>query len=386
MFTKIPFHTPFENKEVTKRTLERLGNQKCNDLSALYALEEKYSTLQYANRDYKTYFTQSATQALEMMALSLDFSASDEVIMPSYTYAATANAFARTGAKIVFADIERDTLNISERTVAPLITDHTRAIIPIHYGGCAADMSSLKKLIEGRHIYLLEDAAHGIGALYGGKPLGTIGEMGCISFHHTKNIHAAGSGGVLYIQKDKQELIEACDHIYHQGTNRLDFLSGNSSNYSWQSLGGEYQMSNYHAIYLAESLKYIEEITQKRRRIFERYREGLMRDDEKWQAQMNLIKVIEGAEINGHIFPVVLSSSQKRDQLKAWLYENGIETLTHYEPLHESKAGKKYGVTRSAMNDTLAVHQGLLRLPMFDCMSELDQDRVIEHIFKFFKR
>jgi Predicted pyridoxal phosphate-dependent enzyme apparently involved in regulation of cell wall biogenesis len=382
---KIPFHIPFEHPQILSRTLEWMSTQSIDDDAILKDLNEIYSEFHCAERAYKTYFTQSATQALEMMALSLNLKNTDEIIMPSYTYAATANAFARTGAKVIFADIEKETLNISSRTVAPLITNHTKAIIPIHYGGCAADLQSISRLIEGRNILLLEDAAHGIGSFYKGKSLGMVGEMGCVSFHHTKNIHAAGAGGVLYVNRDQEEHINNCDMIYFQGTNRLDYIKGECSKYSWQTLGGEYQMSNFQATYLLESLKYIRNVTDKRKKIFERYMEALLFHKNKWETQMSLIEIIEDASINGHIFPVIMKTLESRKKLLTLFYENNIEAVTHYEPLHQSIAGKKYGTTRTTMKGTVDVHSGLLRLPLYYSMSNEDQDRVIDTLIKFFE-
>lgn len=385
MLKKIPYHIPFEHPEILNRTLEWLSNQSVGDPAILNDLDEIYNSFQYSDTKYKTYFTQSATQALEMMALSLNLTSEDEIILPSFTYAATANAFARTGAKLVFADIEKETMNISSQTVSPLISKYTKAIIPIHYGGCSADMQGLKHLITGRDIYLLEDAAHGIGSFYKGKALGTIGDMGCVSFHHTKNIHAAGSGGVLYINRDHKALINKCDQIYHQGTNRLDFFRGSSSQYTWHTLGGEYQMSNFNAAYLLESLKYIENVTEKRKKLFDRYKEALMFYKDMWADQMNLCDIVEGANINGHIFPIVLNNIETRENLKRNLNEKGIEVVTHYEPLHQSVAGKRYGITRSNMEGTEYARNGLLRLPIYYSMTENEQNRVIDGILNFFK-
>lgn len=385
MLKKIPFHIPFEHPEILSRTLEWLGSQSVKDPTILSDLDEIFNRFQYSNSAYKTYFTQSATQALEIMALSLDLTSEDEIILPSYTYAATANAFARTGAKLIFADIEKETMNISIHTVGPLISKHTKAIIPIHYGGCSADMQGLKQLIQGRNIILLEDAAHGIGSFYKGEALGTVGDMGCLSFHHTKNIHAAGLGGVLFIKREHKELIDKSDQIYHQGTNRVDFLQGNSSKYTWHTLGGEFQMSNFSAAYLLESLKYIENVTEKRKNLFERYKEALMFHKDKWNDRMSLCDIVEGANINGHIFPIVLNNIETRENLKRNLYEKGIEVVTHYEPLHQSVAGKRYGITRSNMLGTEYVHNGLLRLPIYYSMTENEQSRVIDEILNFFK-
>lgn len=323
------------------------------------------------------YLVQSATQALEVMALGLELSSGDEIIMPSYTYVATANAFAKTGAKIVFADIEPRTLNISPETIAPLISPKTKAIIPIHYGGMAADLEGIKSLISSSEIVLLEDAAHGVDSSYDRKPLGTLGVMGCISFHATKNIHAGGSGGLLLVNASKYDTI-ASETIF-QGTNRKAFYEGKVSSYQWQRLGGAYEMSPYSLAFLNTALSEVKEVTAHRQALWMRYYEAL-----KPLEVRGFLKLRHTGPANGHIFYMIIEKKAWRLGLQRHLAHQEIEAFTHYEPLHLSKAGQRYGAGNAHFPVTERVAHGLLRLPLYNTLSFDQQDRVIESIRAYF--
>ncbi len=326
------------------------------------------------------YFTASATNALEVMALALELKPGDEVIMPSFTYAATANAFARQGVKIVFADIEPRTLNIDPKSVEDHMTRHTKAIIPIHYGGVSADVDALLKLTSQR-VVLLEDAAHGIGARYKGRPLGTFGAFGCHSFHVTKNITSAGAGGSLLMNEnlDKRRIHE----IIHQGNNVEAFYANEVNAYSWQRIGGAFEMPQYAMQHLYEALLNLDKVTEKRRAIWQSYHEFFNPYAQK--ERVTIASVPEEAHYNGHIYYVLLRSHGERDALKAYLLSKGIESASHYEPLHTSKAFQRLGYGSSALPRTVDISQRLLRLPIFYHMTEEQLAYVLNALEAFFK-
>lgn len=377
----IPFNKPYApdhiSMSVAKKILKApLGDETQHHLT-VDALRVNHGILS----DRQVVFTQSATQALEIMALCMDLNAHDEIIMPSFTYAATANAFARTGARIVFADIDPYTLNISSETVAPLITKHTRAIIPIHYGGISADLDGLIKLIKGSEIRLLEDAAHGIGANYKGKALGTIGSMGCLSFHHTKNITAGGSGGALIYESFWHERVQAC---LYQGTNRSAFLDGKVPVYHWEQLGGEFLMTYYHQLFLEKALPDLDWVTNRRLKISNDFF-NFLTSDYIFDEHITFQKTVEGANGNGHIFPIILRDETLKRDLMTYLKANGIHAFTHYEPLHMSRAGRKYGDTRVSLESTERIGSRLLRLPLYATLTDSEVEKILEHLKLFLK-
>ncbi len=374
---KIPFNKPFINEVILQSVTHKMTHNPFGNMEAVGQLEETLRKTLRLCEETDVFFTQSATQALEIMALSLDLQMGDEIILPSYTYAATANAFARTGATLVFADVAFETLNITTQTVEPLITERTKAIIPIHYGGCAADLNGLLELSKTHSIKLLEDAAHGLGATYEGKPLGTMGEMGCLSFHHTKNLTAGGSGGLLFINQDKINT-HNIEEIYYQGTDRVAFLSGKASAYHWQRLGGEYTMTAYAMAFLEASLPELEMVTKRRSMLWHRYHAAFLERLSKWP--ILLPSFDEKVRCNGHIYYLILPDAMIREGLRCYLKDRNIDAYTHYEPLHLSPAGKRYGKGAANLPNTEAIAQGLLRLPLYYDLSLSEQDRVIEAV------
>lgn len=387
----IVFNKPFVTEAIIDQTHEIIKAQLFNTRALDKTLEAAFRTHAKIEDTMRLYFTQSATQALEIMAMSLGLGEGDEVIMPSYTYAATANAFARLGVKIVFADMEVGTMNLSAATVEPLISDRTKAVVPIHYGGNAADLDALMTLSKTYGFLVLEDAAHGIGATYQNRPLGTIGHMGCLSFHHTKNITSGGSGGVLMVNTKAirtSKLLTMIDEIYQQGTNRHAFLKGEVNHYHWQRLGGEFEMSAYSKAFLTQALPHVGDVTEKRRVLWNRYAteigESLIRH--RLVDQIQLPKVIEKTAGNGHIFQMVFETTERRDAFSAWMSMQGIDVYTHYEPLHLSMAGKRYGVTRRVLDETRKVSNGLIRLPLYEALTLEAQDRILEAIDQFFSQ
>lgn len=375
MNTKIPFHQPFRLHH--QAVFELLKASKDLNNKAIQLLREKLGL----EDSYDVFLTQSATGALEIIALALGLTYEDEIIMPSFTYAATANAFARTGAKIVFADIEPNSLNLELSSVKALMTSRTKAIVPIHYGGVAADFEKLSALCADTKCILIEDAAHGIGAQYRGKPLGTLGLLSAFSFHHTKNIHAGGSGGALILNRKhprySEILYNSISAIYAQGTDRLAFLEGRVPAYTWQTLGGEFEMTDYSKAALIDQLLHYEAIVERRKMIYAKYKSALKPLSEQ-MGLFSIAQIPEEHANNGHIFWVIFNSIEERQFLQNKLAESGISAYTHYEPLHLSTAGRKFGKTGDALPVTERIVDRLLRLPIYHELTEEQQDFIIE--------
>ena len=325
-------------------------------------------------------FVDSATSAMEVMALSLGIGIGDEVILPSFTYAATANAFAKSGAKLVFVDIEDRTLNIDPKAVERAITPRTKAIVTIHYGGVSADIQSLLKIAKDNGIHLLEDAAHCIGAKYNGKHLGTLGTMGCLSFHRTKNITSGGGGGSLLVNDARY--LEKATMAINQGTNKDAFLKGNVDAYTWNMLGGEYSMHPSSEQILYRNVKLLNEVTESRKKIWQEYSSRLSELEK--QGHISLCKPYDEHGINGHIFYILLGDPQTRDRLSEYLKVQGIEALVHYTSLHDTLIGMQVGTNKGDMQNTFKASNTLLRLPIFFGMTKKQKDYVIDRLYKFF--
>ena len=383
---KIPFNKPYMTTRLMHSASRHAWSSALMSEALLTEMEQTFRINAKIRDEKALFFTNSATQALEIMALALELEKGDEIIMPSYTYAATANAFARVGAVPVFADLDLSTMNISVDTIEPLLSSRTKAIVPIHYGGISADLTMLTDLCLQGGYTLLEDAAHGLGASYEGKPLGTIGNFGCLSFHHTKNITAAGNGGVLILDK-KHPKVHVVEQIMHQGTDRVSFLRGESTEYSWQRLGGEFMMSSFNMAYLESAVKDLDVVTIKRRQLWERYQTMFTEQLETYISGGHIIlpKIIEGAETNGHIYFLITKDRSQRDALKHKLNQLGIEAYSHYEPLHRSTAGARFGQTRTEMSATEKAGEGLIRLPMFYDLTFEEQDYIIEAVVQHYK-
>jgi dTDP-4-amino-4,6-dideoxygalactose transaminase len=379
---RIRFNEPYSHAEMIEASLRHIAAFPFDGTVHKSRLEACFRDFGGYFDTSSLHFLQSATSALEVMALAMDLRPGDEIILPSFTYAATANAFARQGAKLVFVDIEKDTLNIDTACVERAVTERTRGIIPIHYGGIAADMGELRRIADSCGALLLEDASHGIGAAYDGKPLGTIGDFGCLSFHHSKNMTAGGSGGCLFVgQEDYRGIV---DEIVNQGTNRTAFLSGRVDAYRWQRVGGEYQMTNHAMAFLAEAMKELSSVTTMRQALWTRYRDAFRPLEEK--GCLRMAKLPSYARTNGHIFYLLLPSGAAREALKRFLCDRDIEAFSHYEPLHDTVIGRQVGEGRGEMEVTMAVAEGILRLPMHGRLTKQDQDRVIKAVHDYFSR
>lgn len=329
----------------------------------------------------KALITHSATAALEMIGILSKVAPGSEVIMPSFTFVSTANAFVLRGATPVFVDIREDTLNINEELIEKAITKKTKAIMIVHYAGVSCEMDTIKKIAENHGLLVFEDAAQGLLAKYKGKYLGTLGALSAISFHETKNV-ISGEGGALIINDEK--FIDKAEIIREKGTNRSKFLRGEIDKYSWVDIGSSFLPSEIIAAFLFAQLEKAEEITKKRLKIWERYHEGLKSLKEK--GFLRRPAVPSYCEHNAHIYYILADTSKTQEKLVKFLKRRGILATTHYVPLHSSPGGKKYGKRVGKMVVTNKVANTLIRLPLFYDLKRTDQDFVIDSIYDFFKK
>ncbi len=328
----------------------------------------------------KVLLTPSCTASLEMAALLIDIQPGDEVIMPSYTFVSTANAFVLRGAKIVFVDVRPDTMNMDETLIEAAITDKTRAIVPVHYAGVACEMDTIMALAAQYKLFVIEDAAQGVMSRYKGRALGTIGHIGCFSFHETKNYTAGGEGGATLI--NDASLVERAEIIREKGTNRSQFFRGQVDKYTWRDMGSSYLMADLQAAYLWAQLEASERINQQRLRLWQRYYNALKPLAEN--GHITLPTVPADCQHNAHMFYIKLRDQEHRQALINWLKEAEILAVFHYIPLHTSPAGLQF--SRFAGDDrfTTAESERLLRLPLFFNLSDNNQSTVISSLLSFF--
>ena len=326
----------------------------------------------------KALLTTSGTHALEMAAILCDIKPGDEVIMPSYTFSSTANAFVLRGARIVFIDILPDTMNLDESLIEAAISDKTKVIVPVHYAGVSCEMDTIMKLAEKYSLLVVEDAAQAILSKYKDRHLGTIGHFGCLSFHETKNIQC-GEGGALLI--NDASFSERAEIIREKGSDRSKFLRGGVDKYTWVDLGSSYLPSELNAAFLFSQLEHAEEIIKQRRQLWEHYFELLTPLSEK--GLMELPYIPDGCCHNGHIFYIKLKDVTQRQNLIDYLRDNGIQTVFHYIPLHSSNAGNKYGFFHGEDRFTTIDSERLLRLPIWYGMTEKELAKVVKKVFKF---
>lgn len=317
----------------------------------------------------KVYMTTSATHALEMAMLIIGLKPGDEVIMPSFTFSSTANAVLLRGARPVFAEIDEDTLNIDPTDMENRISENTRAIIPVHYAGVACEMGRIMEVAEKAGLYVVEDAAQAVNSGYKGKFLGSIGHMGCYSFHGTKN-YTCGEGGALAINTDYPDLLERADCIREKGTDRRRFLRGEVDSYSWVDIGSSYSPSDVLMAVLYAQLEQMDIISEKRRLVHEYYMDILKKYEEK--SLLKVMKIPSGCESNYHIFYLLLNNESIRNIVRNKLLEKGITALTHFVPLHTSAMGNSLGYRQGDLKKTEKAAKCLLRLPVYPDMSEAD--------------
>lgn len=328
----------------------------------------------------KTLLTPSCTAALEMAAILINIQSGDEVIMPSYTFVSTANAFALRGAKIVFVDIRADTMNIDEALIERAITKKTKAIVPVHYAGIACEMDEIMRIATKYNLYVIEDAAQGVMSTYKGKALGTIGHLGAFSFHETKNYTSGGEGGLLLINDEVFK--KRAEIIREKGTNRSQFFRGMVDKYSWVDIGSSFLPSELQAAYLYAQLEQAIEINENRLSSWKKYYNGLVPLQE--EAKLTLPFLPDGCLHNAHMFYIKVSNLNERSKLISYLKEHDINSTFHYVPLHNSNAGLEYSTFYGTDNHTSQESEKLVRLPLFYGLNDNQILYIIEKINDFY--
>ena len=372
--SNISFNKPY----LTGRELDYLAQAHTNGhLSGDGMFTRKcHGWLEVHTGTHKALLTHSCTAALEMAAILADIQPGDEVIMPSYTFVSTANAFVLRGGVPIFIDIRPDTLNIDETLIEAAITPRTKAIVPVHYAGVACERDTIMEIARRHKLLVIEDAAQGVMSTYKGKALGAIGDMGTFSFHETKNV-ISGEGGALLINADR--FAERAEIIREKGTNRSLFFRGQVDKYTWVDIGSSYLPSEIIAAFLWAQLEDAESITQLRMAVWQRYHEALAPLEAAGKLRRPIIP--EGCVQNAHMYYVLLESLEQRTEVIKRLKAQGVNPVFHYVPLHSSPAGRKYGRTSGEMKHTNALSDRLLRLPLWVGLGA-DQDVVVAELKK----
>ena len=330
----------------------------------------------------KTLLTPSCTHALEMAALLLEIKEGDEVIMPSYTFVSTADAFALRGAKIVFVDVRAETMNIDERLIERAITPKTKAIVPVHYAGVACEMDTIMEIASRYGLFVVEDAAQGFASTYKGKALGTIGHLGAFSFHETKNITSGGEGGLLLINDER--FVHRAEIIREKGTNRSQFFRGMVDKYSWVDIGSSYLPSELQAAYLWGQLEMVDVIQEQRMKNWQYYYEKLLPLSQ--QGRIELPTIPEGCVHNAHMFYLKVKDLDVRTALLDLFKAQNIGAVFHYIPLHSAPAGLKYGRFEGEDRYTTLESERLIRLPLYYGLTCKEIDDVCEVLFAWGKK
>lgn len=329
----------------------------------------------------KALLTTSCTHALEMAAILLDIKEGDEVIMPSYTFVSTANAFVLRGAKIVFVDIRPDTMNIDETKIEQAISNKTKVIVPVHYAGVGCEMDTIMDIANRHNLFVVEDAAQGMMSSYKGKALGTIGHLGAFSFHETKNYTSAGEGGLLIINDDKFK--KRAEIIREKGTNRSLFFRGMVDKYSWVDVGSSYLMNDVSAAYLWGNLEKADDINENRLSSWQKYYDGLKELETKGLIELPTIP--DGCVQNAHMFYLKVKDLETRSELIEHLKENDIWSVFHYIALHSAPAGLKFGRFDGVDEFTTCESERLVRLPMYFRLERDKLSKIIDSIKAYCK-
>jgi dTDP-4-amino-4,6-dideoxygalactose transaminase len=370
MSIKIPFNKPFiAGKELyyvaQAVTYGNLGGDGQFTQQCCRMLEKRFAI-------GKVLLVPSCTAALEMAAMLFDIKAGDEVILPSFTFVSTANCFVRLGARPVFVDIRADTLNIDASMAEAAITERTRAVFPVHYAGVGCEMDRIMQIAKRHGLKVAEDAAQGVNAFYHDRALGSIGQLGCYSFHETKN-YICGEGGALCI--NDPALVERAEIIRDKGTNRKQFFRGQVDKYSWVDIGSSYVPSELCSAFLCAQLEMLDEISARRKAIYQYYSEHLA--PLAAEGILTLPHVPEGCVSNCHLFYILLPDRTTRDGLLTHLNRQGIHAVFHYVPLHTSPMGRTFGYRDGDLPVTEDVSGRLLRLPLFYDITEAEQQSVV---------
>lgn len=336
-------------------------------------LEERFSA-------QKVLLTTSGSTALDMAALLCGLKSGDEVILPSFTFSSTANAFVLAGATLVFVDVRPDTMNIDEKKIEAAITEHTKVIVPVHYAGVPCEMDTIMDIAKRHHLLVVEDAAQGIMSTYKGQALGTIGDFGCYSFHETKN-YSMGEGGALVIKDLRYN--EQAEILREKGTDRSQFLRGQVDKYTWRDFGDSYLPSDMNAAYLWAQLEKADEINQNRLNTWNYYYRELKPLAD--QGKIQLPTIPEDCVHNAHMFYIKCRSLEERTDFISYMRANDVQTVFHYIPLHSAPAGIKYGRFSGVDEYTSAESDKLVRLPMYYNLDPKDTEKIVRTIKSFFK-
>lgn len=371
-------YIPFNHPHMTGKELEYITDAHSRGKLAGDGPYTKkcHQWLESNTKTKKALLTHSCTAALEMAALLLQIQPGDEVIMPSYTFVSTANAFVLRGAIPVFVDIRPDTLNIDENIIEAAITSKTRAIVPVHYAGVGCEMDTIMSIASRHNIAVVEDAAQGAMASYKNKPLGSIGDFGTLSFHETKNI-ISGEGGALLV--NNEVFSQRAEIIREKGTDRSRFFRGEVDKYTWQEVGSSFLPSEIIAAFLWAQLEEAQKITQDRLNIWNNYQQLLSPFSEKGLLEQPTIPA--NCQHNAHMYYFILADGIDRQKVLNYFKQNNINPVFHYVPLHSSPAGQKYGRTHGKLNVTDDRSERLIRLPLWSGMS-IEQQEYVAKVLK----
>ena len=372
----IPFNSPY----MTGKELTCISNAHANSCLAGDGpyTNKCHGWLEDLAKSEKALLTHSCTAALEMAAILLDIKAGDEVIMPSYTFVSTANAFVLRGATPVFVDIREDTLNLDESLIEAAITPRTKAIVPVHYAGVSCEMDTILDIASRYKLAVVEDAAQGVMSTYKGRALGGIGDLGAYSFHETKNV-ICGEGGALLV--NNPEYATRAEIIREKGTDRSQFFRGQVDKYTWQDVGSSFLPGELSAAFLWAQLEEAQTITQHRLDIWNRYHQLLQPLEQAGKLHRPIVPVDCGH--NAHMYYIILDEGVNRQSVIDGLKADGISAVFHYVPLHSSPGGMRFGRIGSKMTVTDDLPERLLRLPMYVGLTEGAQNRVVESLSKF---
>ncbi|NBX77149.1 MAG: dTDP-4-amino-4,6-dideoxygalactose transaminase [Proteobacteria bacterium] len=372
----IPFNRPSLTGKETKYIEDAI--KRCHASGDGFYTKSCHSFFEEKLGIKKALLTTSCTHALEMAAILCDVEEGDEVIVPSYTFTSTVNAFVLRGANPIFCDVRPDTLNLDDTKIERLVTSRTKVIVPVHYAGVACEMDSILKIAKKHGLYVVEDNAQGIFGKYKGRSLGSIGDLGTLSFHETKNINC-GEGGALLI--NKAEMVQRAEVIREKGTNRSQFFRGEVDKYGWVDLGSSFLPSDILAAYLWAQLERWQSIQSKRREIWEGYQQNLT----NWALNQGVrLPVIPAhVEQSFHLFYLILPSLEERSRFIAHLREQGIHAVFHYQALNSSPMGLKLGGRKGQCPISEKLSDQLVRLPLYNSMTEEEQWRVIDAVLAF---
>lgn len=365
----IPSHKPYLSEKEKAYVLDAL--QRGSLSGDGYYTEQASAFIENVFGVSKALLTTSGTHALEMAAILIDLAPEDEVIMPSFTFASTANAVILGGGKPVFAEVNVDSLNVDPDDVERKITERTKAILPVHYAGVACDLDRITAMARRYDLKVIEDAAQGVNAKYRGQYLGTIADFGCYSFHGTKN-YTCGEGGALLINQDSTEIIEKAEVFRQKGTDRSRFLRGDVNSYSWLDRGSSYSPADLLMAVLLAQLENRQEIQEQRETVFKIYQKVLAPYEER--GILRMMRIPKECEPNYHMFWVIFSAEEIRDKALSALNRRGVAASFHYLPLHSSPMGKKMGYNPNDLPVTEKAARCLLRLPLYAGMTEAEID------------